>query len=131
MDTNKLILHQATMAANLPGATKCIQSVISAIVSNISIPFTRDDLHQLYDYDKALYKTLIEKNDDFSDGTKERKKGEIEVLFSEAEMLDMSLMPSDVYYPPTNLGGLATFLNTITVQTFMTRLNKIMQNKSI
>ena len=128
MDTNKLILHQATMAANLPGATKCVQSVISAIVSNISIPFTRDDLHQLYDYDKALYKAAIEKNDFFSDDTKERKKGEIEVLFSEAEMLDMSLMPTDVYYPPTNLGCLATILNTITVQTFMKRLKEIMSN---
>lgn len=128
MDTNKLILHQATMAANLPGATRCAQSVISAIVSNISIPFTRDDLHQLYDYDKALYKAAIEKNDNFSDNTKERKKGEIEVLFSEAEMLDMSLMPSEVYYPPTNLPCLATILNTITVQTFMKRLKEIMEN---
>ena len=128
MDTNKLILHQATMAANLPGATKCVQSVISAIVSNIPIPFTKDDLHQLYDYDKALYKAAIEKNDYFSDDTKERKKGEIEVLFSEAEMLDMSLMPSNVYYPPTNLGCLAAILNTITVQTFMKRLREIMLN---
>ena len=116
------------MAANLPGAIKCAQSVISAIVSNISIPFTRDDLHQLYDYDKALYKAAIEKNDYFSDDTKERKKGEIEVLFSEAEMLDMSLTPSDVYYPPTNLWCLATILNTITVQTFMKRLKEIMEN---
>ena len=90
MDTNKLILHQATMVANLPGATKCVQSVISAIVSNISIPFTRDDLHQLYDYDKALYKAAIEKNDNFSDDNKEKKKGEIEVPFSEAEMLDVT-----------------------------------------
>ena len=128
MSTNKLILHQATMAANLPGATKCVQSVISAIVSNISIPFTRDDLHQLYDYDKALYKAAIEKNDYFSDDTKERKKGKIEVLFSEAEMLDMSLMPSDVYYPPTNLPCLVTILNTITVQTFLKRLKGIMEN---
>ena len=128
MDTNKLTLHQATMALNLPGATKCVQSVISAIVSNISIPFTMDDLHQLYDYDKALYKAAIEKNNYFSDDTKERKKGEIEILFSEAEMLDMSLMPSDVYYPPTNLGCLATILNTITVQAFMKRLKGIMSN---
>lgn len=126
MDTNKLILHQATMAANLPGAIKCAQSVISAIVSNISIPFTRDDLHQLYDYDKALYKAAIEKNDNFSDDTKERKKGEIEALFSEAEMLDMSLMLSDVYYPPTNLPCLTTFLNTFTVQAFLKRLKGIM-----
>ena len=128
MNTNKLILHQATMAANLPGAIKCVQSVISAIVSNISIPFTRDDLHQLYDYDKALYKAAIEKNDNFSDDTKERKKGEIEILFSEAEMLDMSLMPSDVYYPPTNLPCLATILNTITVQAFLKQLKKIISN---
>ena len=116
------------MAANLPGATKCVQSVISAIVSNISIPFTRDDLHQLYDYDKALYKAAIEKNDNFPNDTKERKKGEIEVLFSEAEMLDMSLMPSDVYYPPTNLDCLATILSTITVKVFLSRLNDIMLN---
>ena len=128
MDINKLTLHQATIAANLPGATRCAQSVISAIVSNISIPFTRDDLHQLYDYDKALYKATIEKNNNFSDDTKEWKKREIEALFSEAEMLDMSLMPSDVYYPPTNLGCLATILNTITVQTFMKRLKEIMEN---
>ena len=85
-------------------------------------------MHQLYDYDKALYKAAIEKNDNFSDGTKERKKGEIEVLFSEAEMLDMSLMPSDVYYPPTNLGCLATLLNTTTVQAFLKRLKEIMAN---
>ena len=128
MDTNKLTLHQATMAKNLPGATKCINSVFSALVLKTSIPFTRGDLHQLYDYDKALYKAAIEKNDNLSDDTKERKKGEIEVLFSEAEMLDMSLMPSDVYYPPTNLGCLATILNTITVQTFLSRLNHIMLN---
>lgn len=105
-----------------------MNSVFSAITLNISIPFTRDDLHQLYDYDKALYKATIEKNDNFSDDTKERKKGEIETLFSEAEMLDMSLMPSDVYYPPTNLGCLATILNTITVQTFPKRLNGIISN---
>lgn len=128
MDTDKLTLYQATMTANLPGATRCTQSVISAIVSNISIPFTKDDLHQLYDYDKTLYKAAIEKNDNFSDGTKERKKGEIEVLFSEAEMLDMSLMPSDVYYPPTNLPCLATILNSITVQAFLKRLKEIMEN---
>ena len=105
-----------------------MNSVFSAIVLNVSIPFTRDDLHQLYDYDKALYKAAIEKKDIFSDDTKERKKGEIEVLFSEAEMLDMSLMPSDVYYPPTNLPCLATILNTIAVQAFLTRLNEIMAN---
>ena len=80
------------------------------------------------DYDKALYKAAIEKNDIFSDDTKERKKGEIEVLFSEAEILDMSLMPSDVYYPPTNLPCLATILNTITVQAFLKRLKEIMEN---
>ena len=128
MDNNKLTLHQATMVANLPGATKCVQSVISAIVSNISISFTKDDLHQLYDYDKAMYKAAIEKNDNFSDDTKERKKGEIEALFSEAEILDMSLMPSDVYYPPTNWGCLATILNTITVQAFLKRLKEILLN---
>ena len=128
MNPNKLTLHQTTMAKNLPGATKCINSVYSAIVLNISIPFTKDDLHKLYDYDKALYKAAIEKNDNFSGDTKERKKGEIEALFSEAEMLDMSLMPSDVYYPPTNLGCLATILNTITVQIFMNRLKEIMEN---
>lgn len=128
MNTDKLILHQATMAKNLPGAIKCMDSVFSAIVLNLSIPFTRDDLHQLYDYDKALYKAAIEKNDNFTDDTKERKKGEIEVLFSEAEMLDMSLMPSDVYYPPTNWGCLATILNTITVQGFLKRLKEILSN---
>lgn len=128
MDTNKLTLHQAKMVKNLPGASKCMNSVFSAIVLNISIPFTRDDLHQLYDYDKALYKAAIEKNDNFTDDTKERKKGEIEVLFSEAEMLDMSLMPSDVYYPPTNWGCLATILNTITVQGFLKRLKEILSN---
>ena len=128
MNTDKLALHQLTMAKNLPGANKCMNSVFSAIVLNVSIPFTRDDLHQLYDYDKALYKAAIEKNDIFSDDTKERKKGEIEVLFSEAEMMDMSLMPSDVYYPPTNLPCLATILNTIAVQAFLTRLNEIMAN---
>lgn len=105
-----------------------MNSVFSAIVLNISIPFTRDDLHQLYDYDKSMYKAMIEKNDNFSDDTKERKKGEIETLFSEAEMLDMSLMPSDVYYPPTNLPCLATILNTITVQAFLKRLKEIMAN---
>lgn len=105
-----------------------MNSVFSAIVLNISIPFTRDDLHQLYDYDKALYKATIEKNDNFPNDTKERKKGEIEILFSEAEMIDMSLMPSDVYYPPTNLPCLATILNTITVQAFLKRLKEIMEN---
>ena len=129
MNTDKLALHQLTMTKNLPGAAKCMNSVFSAIVLNISTPFTRDDLHQLYDYDKALYKAAIEKNNNFPDDTKERKKGEIEVLFSEAEMLDMSLMPSNIYYPPTNLPCLATILNTITVQTFMTRLKGIMANQ--
>ena len=128
MDNNKLTLHQTTMAKNLPGATKCMNSVFSAIVLNLSIPFTKDDLRQLYDYDKAMYKAAIEKNDNFSDDTKERKKGEIEALFSEAEMLDMSLMPSDVYYPPTNLPCLTTILSTITVQTFLKRLKEIMSN---
>ena len=128
MDANKLTLHQATMAKNLPGAAKCMNSVFSAIVLNISIPFTRDDLHQLYDYDKTLYKAAIEKNDNFSDGTKEKKQSEIEALFSKAEMLDMSLMPSNIYYPPTNLPCLATILNSIAVQAFLTRLKEIMSN---
>ena len=61
MNTDKLALHQLTMAKNLPGANKCMNSVFSAIVLNVSIPFTKDDLHQLYDYDKALYKGAIEK----------------------------------------------------------------------
>ena len=126
MNTDKLALHQLTMTKNLPGAAKCMNSVFSAIVLNISIPFTRDDLHQLHDYDRALYKVAIEKNDNFSDDTKERKKGEIEVLFSEAELMDMSSMLSDVYYPPTNLPCLATLLNTITVQAFLKRLKEIM-----
>ena len=43
MDTNKLTLHQATMSKNLPGAAKCMNSVFSANVLSISIPFTRDD----------------------------------------------------------------------------------------
>lgn len=129
MNTDKLALHQLTMTKNLPGANKCMNSVFSAIVLNISIPFTRDDLHQLYDYDKSMYKSMIEKNDNFSDDTKERKKGEIEILFSEAEMLDISLMPSDVYYPLTNLPCLATILNTITVQAFLKRLKEIMENQ--
>lgn len=105
-----------------------MSSVFSAIVLNISIPFTRNDLHQLYDYDKALYQAAIEKNDNFTDDTKERKKGEIEILFSEAEMLDISLMPFDDYYPPTNSPCLATILNTITVQVFLKRLKEIMAN---
>ena len=65
MDANKLTLHQATMAKNLPGAAKCMNSVFSAIVLNISIPFTRDDLHQLYDYDKyqaAIGKAMAQYN---------------------------------------------------------------------
>lgn len=86
-------------------------------------------VNNLHEFTKSkIHKAAIEKNDNFSDDTKERKKGEIEVLFPEAEMLDMSLMPSDVYYPPTNLGCLATILNTITVQAFMKRLKRIMEN---
>ena len=91
-------------------------------------PFHEGRLHQLYDYDKALYKAAIEKNDIFSDDTKERKKGEIEALFSEVEMLDMSLMPSNIYYPPTNLPCLATIMNSIAVQAFLKRLKGIMSN---
>ena len=57
-----------------------------------------------------------------------KKKGEIEALFSEAEMLDMSLMPSDVYYPPRQLcfQGKATLLlimNAITAS-----LRQIIEN---
>ena len=128
MDANKLTLHQATMAKNLPGAAKCMNSVFSVIVLNISIPFTRDDLHQLYDYDKALYKAAIEKNDNFPDDTKERKKGEIEVLFSEAEMLDMSLMPSEVYYPPHQLCLQEKVALLLTMYIISDKLRRIFEN---
>ena len=94
----------------------------------VEVAGAKDDLHQLYDYDKSMYKAMIEKNDNFSDDIKEREKGKIEVLFSEAEMLDMSLMHSGVYYPPTDLPCLAIFLNTITVQAFLKRLKEIMEN---
>ena len=100
MDKSKLVKYESEMTHNLPGVIAVTASLYSALCEPEIKPFTKDDLHQLYDYFKAMFKHQIEKNDVWSDEEKERKKKGIDTWLGIGECFDQSKMVTDPYYPP-------------------------------
>ena len=100
MDKSKLVKYESEMTHNLPGVIAVTASLYSALCEPEIKPFTKDDLHRLYDYFKAMFKHQIEKNDVWSDEEKERKKMGIDTWLGIGECFDQSKMVTDPYYPP-------------------------------
>ena len=100
MDKSKLVKYESEMTHNLPGVIAVTASLYSALCEPEIKPFTKDDLHRLYDYFKAMFKLQIEKNDVWSKEEKERKKTGIETWLGIGECFDQSKMVTDPYYPP-------------------------------
>lgn len=99
MNQLKLLEYETEMAKNFSGVMAVTNSLLSASCNAIIIPFTKDDLHRLYDYFRAAFKCQIENNDNFNDQEKEKRKHEIDALLHVAEEFDKSKMTSDPYYP--------------------------------
>ena len=87
------------MTENYSGVMAVINSLLSACYNPIIIPFTKGNLHRIYDYFMAAFKCQIEQNDNFNDQEKEKRKHEIDALLHVAEEFDKSKMTSDPYYP--------------------------------
>ena len=100
MDKSKLVKYESEMTHNLPGVITVTASLYSALCEPEIKPFTKDDLHRLYDYFKAMFKHQIEKNDVWSDEEKERKKAGVDTWLGIGECFDQSKMVTDPYYPP-------------------------------
>lgn len=100
MDKSKLVKYESEMTHNLPGVIAVTASLYSALCEPEIKPFTKDDLHRLYDYFKAMFKHQIEKNDVWSDEEKERKKMGVDTWLGIGECFDQSKMVTDPYYPP-------------------------------
>ena len=100
MDKSKLTKYESEIIYNHPGVIAVTSSLYSALCELEIKPFTKDDLHRLYDYFKAMFKLQIEKNDVWSKEEKERKKTGIETWLGIGECFDQSKMVTDPYYPP-------------------------------
>ena len=100
MDKSKLVKYESEMTHNLPGVIVVTASLYSALCEPEIKPFTKDDLHRLYDYFKAMFKHQIEKNDVWSDEEKERKKTGVDTWLGIGECFDQSKMVTDPFYPP-------------------------------
>lgn len=100
MDKSKLAKYESELARNLPGVIAVTSSLYSALCEPEIKPFTKDDLHQLYAYFKAMFKHHIEKNDIWSDEDKEQRKTGIDTWLGIGEYFDRSKMVTDPYYPP-------------------------------
>lgn len=100
MDKSKLVKYESEMTHNLPGVIAVTASLYSALCEPEIKPFTKDDLHRLYDYFKAMFKHQIEKNDVWSDEEKERKKTGVDTWLGIGECFDQSKMVTDPFYPP-------------------------------
>jgi hypothetical protein len=100
MDKSKLAKYESEIIYNHPGVISVTASLYSALCEPEIKPFTKDDLHRLYDYFKAMFKHQIEKNDIWSDEEKERKKAGVDTWLGIGECFDQSKMVTDPYYPP-------------------------------
>jgi len=99
MNKLKLLEYEAKMTESFSGVIAVTNSLLSARFNPVVVPFTKNDLHQLYDYFKSAFKCQIEKNDNFTDQEKEKRKHELEMILHVAEDYDKSKMTSDPYYP--------------------------------
>ena len=100
MDKTKLSKYESEIIYNQSGVKAVTASLYSALCEPEIKPFTRDDLHRLYDYYRAMFKHQIEKNDVWSNEEKERKKVGIDTWLGIGECFDRSKMVTDPYYPP-------------------------------
>jgi len=100
MDKSKLAKYESEIIYNHPGVIAVTASLYSALCEPEIKPFTKDDLHRLYDYFKAMFKLQIEKNNVWSKEEKERKKTGIDTWLGIGECFDQSKMVTDPYYPP-------------------------------
>lgn len=100
MDKSKLAKYEFEMANNFSGVKAVTDSLYSALCEPIIKPFTKDDLHRLYDYYKAMFKHQIENDDSHTDDDKESRKKGIDALLFIGEQYDLNKMTSDPYYPP-------------------------------
>lgn len=100
MDKSKLTKYESEIIYNHPGVIAVTSSLYSALCELEIKPFTKDDLHRLYDYFKAMFKLQIEKNNVWSEEEKERKKMGIDTWLGIGECFDQSKMVTDPYYPP-------------------------------
>lgn len=98
MNIEKIRYYEAEIIGNSSGALAVMNSW-NSVMCPWKIPFTKNDLHQLYNFFKASYKRIIERNDKLTDEKKEQKKRDIDLLLEEAEQYDMSKMTSEPYYP--------------------------------
>ena len=100
MDKSKLAKYESEIIYNHSGVIAVTASLYSALCEPEIKPFTKDDLHRLYDYYRAMFKHQIEKNNVWSDEEKERKKAGIDTWLGIGERFDQSKMVTDPYYPP-------------------------------
>ena len=61
MDKTKLAKYESEIIYNQSGVKAVTASLYSALCEPEIKPFTRDDLHRLYDYYRAMFKHQIEK----------------------------------------------------------------------
>ena len=97
MNIEKIRYYEAEIIGNSSGAMAVMNSW-NSVMCPLTISFTKNDLHQLYNFFKACYKRIIERNDKLTDEEKEQKKRNIDLLMEEAEQYDVSKMTSDPYY---------------------------------
>lgn len=133
MDKSKLAKYESEIIYNLPGVTAVTASLYSALCEPEIKPFTRDDLHRLYDYYKAMFKHHIEKNDDWSDEEKERKKVGIDTWLGIGECFDQSKMATDPYYPsrPAQISIYDRIMFVIMANSILAGLRKVLGVRQI
>ena len=100
MDNKKIKIYQTELGKNLPKALAVTNSWFTAISGLPIVPFTKDDLHGLYDYYRAILRIRLERNEHFTENQKEQKCHDIDALMYSLEFFDLSNMSSDSYYPP-------------------------------
>lgn len=128
MNQSKLTKYELKMTDNLSGVKAVMDSLYSALCEPIIKPFSKDDLHRLYDYFKAMFKHHIEKNEFWSDEEKELKKTGIDTLLGIGENFDQSKMATDPYYPPrpNQISITERSLFSIMAQSIIASLKKIL-----
>ena len=128
MNQSKLTKYELKMTDNLSGVKAVMDSLYSALCEPIIKPFSKDDLHRLYDYFKAMFKHHIEKNEFWSDEEKELKKTGIDTMLGIGENFDQSKMATDPYYPPrpNQISITERSLFSIMAQSIIASLKKIL-----
>ena len=127
MNNTKVKEHKAEMAKNLPKLLAVTDSWFSAISGSQIVPFTKDDLHGLYAYYRAMLKLQLEKKDQFTEETKKHKRKEIDMLLFDIEQIDSTGMTSEPYYPPRQINCTTMILILLTKNAVTARLRQIFE----